>query len=273
MEPLFLTTPSGAIHLLHLPAAAAPRVQILWLPPFAEEAHCARRQMVAAARECSAQGVASVLVDPLGTGESEGDFADARLDVWIENVISAASWLRERSDAPLWLAGVRAGCLLADAAAAQLKPAGLLCWQPVFSGRAVIDAFLRLGLASGWAGDESRSAGQILGGLRDALARGESVDIAGFRLSAGLASDMQALELSPSADCGRVAVLEFRSHQADAGEIQHTPAVLEHGRRWREAGLDVMSVVLEAPSFWAQHEAPLRAGLGAASLDLMGLRA
>ncbi|MFT3736569.1 MAG: hypothetical protein QM776_16385 [Rhodocyclaceae bacterium] len=275
MEPFYLPTPEGRIYGLHLPAGGTPRGALLWLPPFAEEAHCARRHLVAAARECQAEGFSSLLIDPLGTGESDGDFSSASWEIWCRHVGLAASWLRERVPAPLWLAGLRAGNLLAADVAAQVMPAGLLCWQPAMDGRTVLDGFLRLKLASTWAADAGGSSGSnaasILADLRDELAAGRSVDVAGFTLSAELAGVLASRGMSWALDCApRLACLEFRSRQTDGVLPPHSPGLARQRDNWRSQGVQVLSQVVEAPQFWLQHEAPLTPGLGRASAALIG---
>lgn len=262
--PFFLSSSHGGLYALHLPHAGATlRGTLLWLPPFAEEANCTRRHIVAAAHECQQQGYASLLIDPFGTGESEGDLKDASWDIWRSNAIEAAGWLRARSDAPLWLAGVRAGALLAASVAADIRPAGMVCWQPLTTGRAVLDGFLRMKLASEWAVAESANAADILGRLREQLNGGAAVEVAGYTLPAVLAHAVEAQTLNwENAHCPRVACLEFRSrHDGDALR-GHSPAVERLCENWRAQGLRLASAVAETPPFWTLYEASLTAGLG-----------
>lgn len=271
LHPLFLPSAHGAIYALHLPVSTdALRGTLLWLPPFAEEANCARRHMVAAARECQAKGYASLLIDPFGTGESDGDLVEASWEIWRTNVVDAAIWLRALNAAPLWLVGVRAGALLAADAVSDVLPAGLLCWQPVSSGRAVLDSFLRMKLAAEWAQAESANAMEILGRLREQLASGGSVEVAGYALSAPMATALTERTLSWSRQsCGRVACVEFRTHIEAQAVAQHTPAIARLCDGFLSAGVQVASAVCEASPFWLAHEAARMAGLGDRTVTLL----
>jgi exosortase A-associated hydrolase 2 len=247
---------------------------LLWLQPFAEEANCARRHIVAAAHECQAQGYASLLIDPFGTGESEGDLGDATWEIWRSNVVEAADWLRKRQAtsqvAPLWLVGVRAGALLAASVVQEVLPAGIVCWQPVAAGRAVLDGFLRMKLASEWAVAESANAADILGRLRDQLGTGAAIEVAGYTMPAVLARAVEAQALVWAHEkCGRVACLEFRSRHDDELARGHSPAIERLCEGWRAQGMRTASAVTETPPFWMLYEAPLTAGLGDKTLGLI----
>ncbi|MEC5387201.1 hypothetical protein VVD49_15840 [Uliginosibacterium sp. H3] len=277
LHPFFLPSTSGGLYALHLPHSGPTlRGTLLWLQPFAEEANCARRHIVAAAHECQAQGFASLLVDPFGTGESAGDLGEASWEVWRSNVIEAADWLRKRQAklqaAPLWLVGVRAGALLAASVVAEVLPAGIVGWQPVAAGRSVLDSFLRMKLASEWAVAESANAAEILGRLREQLNTGGAVDVAGYTLSANLAHAIEAQVLSwDKGKCGRAACLEFRSRPDGEAERGHSPAIERLCESWREQGMRIASAVAESPQFWTLYEAPLTPGLGEKTLGLIRL--
>ncbi|MDB5799412.1 MAG: esterase/lipase/thioesterase family active site [Rhodocyclales bacterium] len=273
--PFFLPSSHGALYGLYLPHTSTEvRGTLLWLPPFAEEANCARRHIVAAARECQAQGYASLLIDPFGTGESDGELVDASWDIWRSNIVEAASWLRAKQPGPLWLAGVRAGVLLAADVVSDVMPAGMVCWQPVSSGRAVLDSFLRMKLASEWALGEATKAMDILGKLREQLAAGASVEVAGYELSASMAAALAARTLSWAQQaCERVACVEFRTHGETPSALQHTPAMARLCDGLSAAGMRVASLVCEAPAFWQAHEAVLTPRLGVKTATLLkGLR-
>jgi uncharacterized protein len=273
--PFFLPTSSGGLYALHLPHAGPTlRGTLLWLQPFAEEANCARRHIVAAAHECQAQGYASLLIDPFGTGESEGDLGEATWEIWRSNVIEAADWLRKRQAAlqaaPLWLVGVRAGALLGASVVAEVLPAGIVSWQPVAAGRAVLDGFLRMKLASEWAVAESANAADILGRLREQLNTGAAVEVAGYTLPAALAQNVEKQALAwDKGKCGRVACLEFRSRHDGESERGHSPAIERLCESWREQGMRIASAVTETPPFWMLYEAPLTPGLGDKTLGLI----
>src|SRR5690606_27532247 len=77
--------------LLTSPAASAPIGGLLFLHPFAEEMNKSRRMVALAARAFASAGWAVLQVDLAGCGDSEGDFADADWQTWLDDVSHAWS--------------------------------------------------------------------------------------------------------------------------------------------------------------------------------------
>lgn len=192
-EPFFLG--SGAQQrfcLFHRPAGPC-RGAVLYVPPFAEELNRTRRMAALGARRLAAHGYGVLQIDLYGTGDSAGDFADARWDLWQQDLDAAAAWLRARIDAPLTLWGLRLGALLAldYARTATLPLAPLLLWQPVASGATYLTQFLRLRTANAMLGADAAQNGTKA--LRAALQAGDTLEIAGYDLTPALASAIDAL--------------------------------------------------------------------------------
>jgi len=255
VEAFFLTPAAGAgsrfcIH--HAPLATPARGLVLYVHPFAEEMNKARRMAALQARAFARAGFAVLQLDLLGCGDSSGDFGDATWDGWVDDIVTAARWLAERYRAnapPLWLWGLRAGCLLATAARPRIAaPCNLLFWQPPLSGGPLLRQFLRLKTLGDTAGGAARSNTDA---LRSELAAGKSIEIAGYRLSPALASGMDEARLDPpAAGCGGLWWLEL-SHRTDAVLSQ---ASLEAVAAWRRAGCDVQAEVVAGPAFWQTVE-------------------
>ncbi|WP_075794049.1 hydrolase 2, exosortase A system-associated [Massilia putida] len=193
-EPFFLG--SGADRrfcLFHRPAGNC-RGAVLYVPPFAEELNRTRRMAALGARRLAAHGYGVLQIDLLGTGDSAGDFADARWDLWKADLDTGAAWLRARMDAPLTLWGLRLGALLAldYARTAAMPLAPLLLWQPVAGGSTYLTQFLRLRTANAMLGDDA-AAQTGTKALRAALAAGETLEIAGYDLTSELARAIDGL--------------------------------------------------------------------------------
>ena len=259
-SPVFLPSRIGANYAFYMPAAisaeTAPLGTILWLQPFAEEANCARRHLVAAVRECQRHGIGSLILDLSGCGESDGDLEGASLGDWLDEIQHALDWLEQRTAGPVWLGGLRAGALLATHAASLRKVSGVVLWQPVLSGRSVIDQFLRQQLAVDWAQGSAANAAQILAGLRETLVRGEAITVAGYTLCAGLAADLGAMEVSIEALArSKIVLLESRSVGTATSSL--SPGLEKFCTALQAAGAEVFTGSCEATPFWAAHEAPL----------------
>src|SRR5690242_11050763 len=122
MEAFFLPAAAGQrFCLYHRAAAGIPeRGAVVFVHPFAEEMNKCRRMAALQSRALAAAGYTVLQMDLLGCGDSSGDFADATWEAWVDDVGLACTWLWQRSAAPLWLWGLRGGCLLAAAAAREL---------------------------------------------------------------------------------------------------------------------------------------------------------
>lgn len=229
------------------------RGQILYLHPFAEEMNKSRRMAALQARAMAAAGYEVLQIDLLGCGDSSGDFGDASWEAWVAEAVQACRWLKAQPQpAPLWIWGLRAGCLLAVDVARRLPSApNLLLVQPPASGKTVLQQFLRLKVA----GEMLDGSGKgLMAQLRQALGQGQSVEIAGYRLSAALSTGLEAANLSPiplSPDQqARLLWLELASQQPS----EWSPVAAQTQERWREAGWQLHAEQLAGPAFWQTTE-------------------
>jgi uncharacterized protein len=233
--------------ILHEPSTP-PRMLVLHLHAFAEEMNKSRRMVAETARALAGHGAAVLVFDLLGCGDSSGEFSEARWDGWVEDATIAARWLQRLAPVPLWLWGHRAGCLLAAQAAVRLPGSNLLFWQPPASGKAVLQQFLRLKLAS------QLDSGQkgVVDRLRLNLRAGQAVEVAGYTLHPGLALGLEeaTLDPGPSGPDGRVAWLEVGLRD----EPQILPASLATLERLSSQGWRVEPQALHGPAFWQTTE-------------------
>ena len=247
-EPCFLQGAAGPVFAIYFPppGASAARAVIV-VPPFAEEMNRSRRMLALQARRLAAAGIGALILDLYGTGDSAGDFADARWETWVEDVAVAARWLNGRGVRDIGMLGLRFGALLASAVQRQ---AGLRCfrtvfWQPVILGRAALTEFLRLNVGAGLLGRES---GGTMDLMRARLEAGENVEVAGYALPPALAAAIQKLDLSSYADetVGPVTWLEIVRSAGDALSIPGSQCV----ERWTTAGVAVDAAGIEGRPFW-----------------------
>jgi exosortase A-associated hydrolase 2 len=248
-EVFYLPRPMGQRFCIHHPPRARPASgAVVYVHPLAEEMNKSRRMAALQARALAAQGCAVLQIDLLGCGDSSGDLADADWDTWIDDVAAAANWLRQRHDAPLWIWGLRTGCLLAAAAAARSSvPIRLLFWQPYLNGRLALQQFLRIEFAAHLA-DGSGSA--VLQQLRQRLASGGTVQVAGYALPAALARGLEAARLDPPPNPAAVEWFEL-SNRSDA---TIAPPAEQAQAAWRAMGWQVRSHCLSGAAFWQSTE-------------------
>lgn len=136
LEPLFF--PSGEIQLFGIWRAAnnAKRVWVI-CPPFAEEEKSAHRTLTEIALALQGRGEASLFFSYRGTGDSEGDFADATLNNWCADIAAAVAVVTTRMpDAEIGFLGVRLGASLAYLE--RERASRLLLIEPILAGRAML---------------------------------------------------------------------------------------------------------------------------------------
>ena len=253
-EAFYLPAATGQrFCLLHQPEAhTARRGAVVYVHPFAEEMNKSRRMAALQARALALAGYAVLQIDLHGCGDSSGDFGDATWESWVEDIGLACVWLQQRSDAGLWLWGLRTGCLLACAAATRIsQPSKLLLWQPVVSGKQFLQQFLRLKIAGEMLGGDTKGSKDLMDRLRDQLAQGVSVEIAGYLLSPALANGLERAELSPSAlSSAQIEWIELSS-KPDAGMSPLASTRLE---KWKSLGLAARGTTVCGPAFWQTAE-------------------
>lgn len=250
MQALFLPVGDGhRFCLFHPSRSGTTRGAVIYLHPFAEEMNKSRRMAAIQARAMAEAGYAVLQIDLLGCGDSSGDFGDATWDIWRNDVLAAHQWLRFQTDAPLTLWGLRAGCLLAANVAVDLpEGTNFIFWQPVVSGKQHWQQFMRLKMAGEIAGGQSKG---ITEQLRQQVAAGNNVEIAGYSVSSKLADGLEKAELQPPENCtGRMSWFEVSLRE----EASVTPISQKRIEQWQLAGFDVAATAIHGPGFWQTAE-------------------
>ena len=236
--------------LLTRPAGEA-RGAVLFFPPFAEELNKSRRMVALAARRLAEQGWSVLQVDPLGCGDSSGEFAEAGWQAWLADMYAAWTWLqREQAPAFSVLWGLRAGALLVSDFARQYDvSAPWLLWQPVATGKQHLHQFLRMKGVSGML--DASDAAVVMAHLREQMAAGETVEVAGYDLAPALVSGLEPATLQfDAAHLPELQVLEVAPGAADAC----SPAVQGLLKRAQDAGVSATAQAIAGPSFWQAQE-------------------
>lgn len=251
--------------LYHPAQSARLRGLVLYIHPFAEEMNKARRMAALQSRALAQAGFAVLQIDLHGCGDSSGDFGDASWQSWVDDVLQGYFWLRERTgcqaEVPMWLWGLRAGCLLAVDAARQLKePCRFLFWQPPAAGKLLLQQFLRLRVAGDLMGGQAKG---VMQAVRQQLADGASVEIAGYLMAPALANGMEQALLTPpghvdAVEAGaavtrpaqRVVWLELATRE----DASLSPVSAQTMGQWQKAGYQVTSEIVQGPAFWQTTE-------------------
>lgn len=246
--------------LLHTPAISQPVLgHVVYVHPFAEEMNATRHMAGVQARAMAQAGFAVLQMDLMGCGDSSGHFEEASWDAWVADVALARRWmLEQRWPGVAWLWGLRAGCLLAAQACRQdTRPAKLLLWQPVLSGKQHLHQFLRLQMAGDIVrGESSRGTSRLM----LLLEQGESVEVAGYSLSAALAQGMARADLEALPAGTQIICLELGDANSEADTDADTsavsPALAAQLQRWQTAGCNAQAAVVPGSAFWQIQESP-----------------
>jgi exosortase A-associated hydrolase 2 len=166
--------------------------------PFAEEKKCAHRVMAEAAEALAEDGLTVLRFDYRGTGDSEGEFEDASLGDWREDLRRAVEWARaELAATAITLVGVRLGATLAAEAAAEVAADALVLVAPIIDGRAYWqENFRRQLIKAKITEGEGASADE----LRRAAGE-ERFDLGGWVVTRRMREEIEAVKL-PAAEYG-----------------------------------------------------------------------
>lgn len=267
MEVFYLTGSQGPLFVSHYPASRPrqSRLGLVYVPPFAEEMNRARRMAALQARRLAELGVDVLLLDPFGTGDSAGDFGDARWETWRDDIGTAIAWLGTRIDGKVGLWGLRLGALLAADVAAREpdRIARLILWHPVLSGDRFLTQFLRLRVAATMDAGADRESTK---GLRARLSKGEPLEIAGYELAPALADSIATLELRSCLDKLQAVPttwLEVTSQE----EVEFAPPSQQLLSTLRERGHRIVAKAVSGEPFWGAQEITLAPNLLQATDD------
>jgi exosortase A-associated hydrolase 2 len=254
---MFIDGPAGRLFAVY--HAATPRSgreagrAVLYLPAFAEEMNRSRRMAALQARALAARGVAVLLLDPYGTGDSAGDFADARWGLWGDDAAAALAWLRAQGHSRLALLGLRLGaCLALDVAMANDVDRVVL-WQPVARGDVFLNQFLRIRVTAGLS--RAGEAKETTKALREGLTAGQVMEVAGYPLAPPLAAAIDRIRLADLEAPRALPVDWLEIGGGPTGSL--SPASQTVIERWRAAGIDVTVGTMGGEPFWAIEETTL----------------
>lgn len=243
--------------LLSEPATASKGV-VVHVPAFAEEMNKSRRMLTLATEGFVQDGWAVLQFDLSGCGDSSELLEDVDWGMWVEDLGNMLKWCGRRfPDVGIVLWGLRGGALiLSDWLAKSGYAWPLLLWQPVLSGKLQLTQFLRLKAANDMLSDaDARNA---MAQLRARIESGQSVDVAGYRLSAGLAQGMSRAVFGVANEGpSQIAVLEIGAPQSTA----LSPAIQGAVAKWSVGDRRVSAEKIVGAAFWSTQYIEIVPGL------------
>jgi len=274
---LFLTTPHGRSFVMRYPPISGGRsgLCVLVVPPFAEEMNKTRRMWTLLATALAQRGVEVLIPDLHGTGESDGDFADARWEHWIDDLVATRRLACEDGATRIALVGVRLGALLAldflrhsaqDESVRDWSPiTRVVLWQPVVNGEQFMTQFLRLKLAAGMRQAAGRQ--QTTTTLRARMAQGEPIEVAGYEVAPALARAIDALNLVSLANESLPPLCWLEVSTSEPPAL--TPVGVRTVEALRHAGAQVETRAMPGEAFWSLQEITVAPQLVDATVDVL----
>lgn len=262
-EPLFIEAGDRRLFALFHPADGDMRGCVLMLPPFAEEMNMSRRMTYLTGRAFAAAGYGFLALDLTGTGESSGDFADARIDIWQDDARAGLTWLHDKTGHAPILMGLRAGALLAASLQAE---APLVLWQPVGNGETMINQFLRIRIAAALTGNAEKETTK---GLRALWQAGDGVEIAGYEISPALADGFDALRLADMAPPADTPIIWIETGSEERGPSPASQRVID---AWSEKSVKMRTHLCPGDPFWTIQETTTAPAMIDVTLNALGQR-
>jgi exosortase A-associated hydrolase 2 len=261
----FLDGGRGRVFALQRRPAGPGGAGVLIAPPFGEEMNKTRKMFTEVGQGLLARGVATILVDPYGTGDSEGEFREASWECWVDDLSRAAEWAAQEGFPVRGLLCVRLGCLLGAQLAQKALPE-LRCsvfWQPVIAGDRFLTQFLRLRVAASM----MEATRESVSGLRERLREGQCIEVAGYELAPTLAGDLEKLKLVDALD-PRLGTLHWMELVRDPqGPL---PAASEGCvRDGRSRGLEITVSTLTGEPFWESTEIVINEELVRSTVEVL----
>ena len=178
------------------PLAVAPAA-VVFVHPFMEERQDAHPFLRSIAGQVSARGLWAMRFDLHGCGDSEGEWEDATVASWLDDIRAACDFVRAQSGVErVILCGLRFGATLAALADIGGPRPPLAMIQPVVKGTNYSMDMLRAYLAAEMV--LTRKAGVSRDALIERLRLGETVNVFGYHLTAAQFDGIRAIDLSRS---------------------------------------------------------------------------
>jgi exosortase A-associated hydrolase 2 len=250
-EAFFLDGARGRLFCLFRRSAdVSSPASVLVLPAFAEEMNKARRMVALFARQAQDAGVSVLIPDLYGTGDSEGEFGDATVSAWAADLDACTEWLSRQSGGAVSVLAVRFGALLLSRLPRSVPNGGhLALWQPVSSGKVLMNQFLRLKVAGERLGGNAQTD---TAGIRAALRVSGRVEIAGYELNQEMVEGIESLTLGAEVAGRFSSASVFEVGTEASSEV--TPGLTRAVQLWRAAGMPVSTRTIAGDPFWATTE-------------------
>jgi exosortase A-associated hydrolase 2 len=247
--------------VLHSPDTRA-NAAVVFCHPFAEEKRCSHLAFVHAAHELCREGFHCLRFDMTGCGDSEGEFAQATVETWLDDLDAAVEYVaRSLPDARIGLLGLRLGGALAALLAERRRDIEfLVLWEPIVSGANYVAMNLRRSLMRKMLtqGEEFQGAERAEGGV---------IDFDGWLVSSALREGIESLDLleEDRRFPGNVLIVRISPHGTVQRELEALAEAYRSGQArcllteavsepiWSTVGLVHTDLLVAETAGWARR--------------------
>jgi len=265
IEPAFIEGTRGSLFAMHhAPVQIDQSAEcIIVVPSFAEEMNRCRYMQTLMAQALNKQGFGLLSVDPFGTGDSAGNFAEADWDQWKKDIVSAADYAKQLGYKNISFLAIRLGTLLAMEAAPYVDNLNrIIFWQPVTNGKATLNQFLRIKIAASIGRDEKA---ETTAHLEELLNEGKNIEVAGYDVSPSLFKGIQSAHINNHLETTSIPIAWFT---VLASAERKTPrGDLQAIEKWQGQGTKINHKTVIGPAFWQAHERTLAPDLITATME------
>ena len=254
VDAFFMDGAAGKLFAVHhLPKTDRPaHGHVLLVPAFNEEMNRCRSMVTLQAQAFAAIGFGTLVVDLFGTGDSDGDFSDARWDIWLQDIAAAHALLSACGNGHCAILCLRLGAILAAQALPNLasKPLALMLWQPVTDGKFHLTQSLRLKMPANL--DRPHLPKESTASMREQFLTGQCVEVAGYSLHPELARAIDDAKLEDHAPFADLPTLWLENANGQSQDIALPSQKVISA--W--SGKNVVPTVrtFPGPAFWQVHE-------------------
>ena len=261
--PFFLEVDKRRIFVTRWQIGEADAKPILLLPPFAEEMNRIRRDVSELSKRLLQAGLTLWTVDLSCTGDSSGKFSASRVSQWQEELVAVLGHASGSNNVPCGLLGIRGGSLfvpsLLENPSLNIEKVCLV--EPISTGGQLLNEFLRIRVAK----SIFEGTKETVSSLATLLEDGDSLEVAGYKLSSSLYHELLELSLeaapfmlkTPGLVIGCMRTL----NEARLKKLDHTVS------EWQCPAQSFQTKALEVEPFWANEVAQPSTALGETIID------